>query len=532
MAFKHLPFGIRTHYWKTAILLALLILPGIRFSLFAQGGLKSIIVDKIPVSTEAQQNDPQIPVNSFSYRIFVEMDSSYELQAVFSLENHAIIIKTSTHFYNNSDFGGTAGKDLLSALFSASPALPFDSYITLNAAANNKLGIVVEEDTTDDKADGFITGTTLPLQTVGEDFSIPFGTENFPGTFKTNMGIFNVIGGVKGPTATNRVLIGQFTTDGDFSFELNIQIRLAGTDYGEQYVARDPQGEEIYFPALTWPSNTPPAVVITNPIDGKKIKTGEPVLIEASATDPDSVTSVKLLLNGNEIGTDTLAPFKFNWIANGDTARFSAIATDGTGLSDTSSVVEVFVGSFAPPTIILSSPEPSDSFLYGQEIPLVAEASDVDGNILKVEFFHNNIKIGEDLTLPYELNWIPETTGNISLFAVATDNDSLETSSDTIEINVSIASGIESPDSPEMMVVYPNPANKNVSLKITGLQASMDYYIEIIGMDGQVYLKTPILSQDVSYMHHLDVSSLSKGIYQLRLIDSNSKSLTRKLIIN
>jgi hypothetical protein len=34
-----------------------------------------------------------------------------------------------------------------------------------------------------------------------------------------------VLAGVAGPTSSNKVLIGQFTTDGVFTFALNIQIK-------------------------------------------------------------------------------------------------------------------------------------------------------------------------------------------------------------------------------------------------------------------------------------------------------------------
>ena len=153
MAFRHLLLGTRTYYRRIIIFLTLLVLPGIQFYLRAQGGLRSIMVEKIPVSSEALQNDPNLVANSFAYRVFVEMDTAYELQAVFGLDNHPLIYRTTTHFYNNSDFGGTAGKDLLSALFTVAPALVFDSYITIGAASNNSLGILISEDSLDGKPD-------------------------------------------------------------------------------------------------------------------------------------------------------------------------------------------------------------------------------------------------------------------------------------------------------------------------------------------------------------------------------------------
>ena len=51
----------------------------------------------------------------------------------------------------------------------------------------------------------------------------------------------------------NRILIAQITTDGVFSFELNLQI---GTPDGgtENYVARKPVGNEIQFAGLIYPT--------------------------------------------------------------------------------------------------------------------------------------------------------------------------------------------------------------------------------------------------------------------------------------
>ncbi|MBL0341817.1 MAG: hypothetical protein IPP71_13310 [Bacteroidetes bacterium] len=78
-----------------------------------------------------------------------------------------------------------------------------------------------------------------------------------PGTgyeFSTVNGAWACLGGAEGPyPETNQVLIGQFTTNGVFYFEFNIQI---GTPDGgvEQYVAKDPQGKELLNPDLKFDS--------------------------------------------------------------------------------------------------------------------------------------------------------------------------------------------------------------------------------------------------------------------------------------
>ena len=67
--------------------------------------------------------------------------------------------------------------------------------------------------------------------------------------FFTDNGSWAIFGGIKGPTEENRVLIAQLATDGELSFELNIQM---GTPTGASinYVAKNPQGTEIKYDGL------------------------------------------------------------------------------------------------------------------------------------------------------------------------------------------------------------------------------------------------------------------------------------------
>jgi hypothetical protein len=57
--------------------------------------------------------------------------------------------------------------------------------------------------------------------------------------------------GIKGPTPDNRILIAQLTTNGELSFDLNIQV---GTPSGGalHFVAHSPEGEEMLFKNLAF----------------------------------------------------------------------------------------------------------------------------------------------------------------------------------------------------------------------------------------------------------------------------------------
>lgn len=98
-----------------------------------------------------------------------------------------------------------------------------------------------------------------------------------------------------------------------------------------------------------------------------------------------------------------------------------------------------------PPAIAITSPLPGDIFNSGSTITVKANATDIDGSVNKVEFylFANNtaIKLGEDITSPYELSGSNIEPGIYRVFAKATDNDHAETLSDTVDITVAACSG-------------------------------------------------------------------------------------------
>jgi hypothetical protein len=215
-----------------------------------------------------------LPVGSVTYRIFVDMKQGYKFQTVYGVTTHTLFIKTTTSFFNNEDRGGTA------PTFTKSQAkfntVMLDSWLSAGAACIGNFGILKADDNgvetvvnadgilqnNDPMAgipltdqDGFIAGSPCSLLTLGIDNEITvFDAISQAGnTFTTNDGVWSCLSGAVGPDTTNKVLIAQITTDGELSFELNIQI---GTPDGgtEQYVAKDPTGLETQLPCLTYNS--------------------------------------------------------------------------------------------------------------------------------------------------------------------------------------------------------------------------------------------------------------------------------------
>jgi len=87
-----------------------------------------------------------------------------------------------------------------------------------------------------------------------------------------------------------------------------------------------------------------------------------------------------------------------------------------------------------PPTVNLTVD--GNRFIAPTTINLSAIADDTDGSVTKVEFFQGNIKIGEDLSAPYEFSWTQVGAGLYSLTSKATDNSGNSTTSGPLVIEV------------------------------------------------------------------------------------------------
>ena len=93
-----------------------------------------------------------------------------------------------------------------------------------------------------------------------------------------------------------------------------------------------------------------------------------------------------------------------------------------------------------PPFVDIKKPQNEEVFYEDVtvEIGIEADASDDDGVVVKVEFFANGNKIGEDNdgTDGWKTIWQDITPGIYNLTAKATDNDEAETTSPPIEITI------------------------------------------------------------------------------------------------
>jgi GH35 family endo-1,4-beta-xylanase len=88
------------------------------------------------------------------------------------------------------------------------------------------------------------------------------------------------------------------------------------------------------------------------------------------------------------------------------------------------------------PVVKLTAPENNALFKIGSTINLVAEASDKDGVVTKVEFYNGATKLGERAASPYSFEWTNVQEGNYKLTAVATDDAGNRVVSSEVTITV------------------------------------------------------------------------------------------------
>ncbi len=244
----------------------------------AQNGLEKIIVEKYYVSDakDAESVGGKIPVGSVTYRVFVDMLPQYRFQAVYGIPGHAMHLTTTTKFFNNEDRGASI-PTIIPDRNLIDNTVMLDSWLSVGAASEATYGVLKSDDDASNtivnakgylqnealeagipikQRDGLRAGTAQRVTTFGIDSALLiFNNKSIASSFSTSNGSWASLRGSVGidSLTNNRLLIGQFTTDGVFSFELNIQI---GTPAGgvENYVAKNPGGLEILLPGLIYTS--------------------------------------------------------------------------------------------------------------------------------------------------------------------------------------------------------------------------------------------------------------------------------------
>ncbi|MEL6670559.1 MAG: glycosyl hydrolase [Bacteroidota bacterium] len=92
-----------------------------------------------------------------------------------------------------------------------------------------------------------------------------------------------------------------------------------------------------------------------------------------------------------------------------------------------------------PPKVSIYAPFDQSSFIEGDMVTVAAAASDLIGQVSKVDFFADGTLIGTATQAPYEITWSANTAGTYDLTAVAEDDDNSSTTSSPVQVEITEA---------------------------------------------------------------------------------------------
>ncbi|HKR06101.1 MAG TPA: T9SS type A sorting domain-containing protein [Bacteroidia bacterium] len=361
------------------------------FCAHAQNGLEGIIVEKYYVSnsTDAGGSIGTLQTPSTTYRVFVDMLPNYKFQAAYGVPGHELRIQTSTKFFNNEDRGAIT--PAYSKTQAADNTVMLDSWVSVGAACTGNFGIIKAEDNGvstvvnndgllmnnagDPPAvsvqDGLIAGTPEAVTLVGftTELDILDATSQMGNLISTFNGSWASLNGSIGPTSANKVLIGQFTTNGCFTFELNIQIGTPGGGV-ENYVARNPVGNEILLPGLTY--NKASVSISANPPGA--VCSGTNITFTATPVNGGAAPVYQWKKNGVNVGTNS--PVYTSTVGNGIPVK--CVMTSNASLCNTAAAnSNTIIANVSPlPTATITTNGPT-TYCSGTNALTLTANSDV-----------------------------------------------------------------------------------------------------------------------------------------------------------
>jgi len=275
-------------------------------------------------------------------------------------------------------------------------------------------------------------------------------------------------------------------------------------------------------------NNQPPVVSISSPTKSTAFIAPATITIDANASDPDgSVTKVEFYNGTTKLGELASTPYSFTWKeVPAGVYSITAAATDNKGLRTVSAAVTVVVEQSV--TVVNQLPSVSIKVQNGKKpkkhdnIVILAEASDPDGSISKVELKSGNVTIAVMTTAPYVFTMQNVDTGNYFITATATDNLGANSTSAAIELRV------EESYNPDLISLYPNPNNGFFIIDILEQRPDQASTLSIISLTGTIVYQDKVTIDEIS--KNIALPDLQSGPYFIMLTNGKTILSTKTFI--
>ena len=199
-----------------------------------------------------------------------------------------------------------------------------------------------------------------------------------------------------------------------------------------------PDDASTTIPA-TKAANKPPSVALTSPATGTQFTADRPIVLAASASDPDgSIAKVEFYRAGTILlGASTAPPYAVTWAAPVvGTHSLTAKAYDNKKVAATSAPVTITVVANLAPTVELTAPAAGAFLRVGESVTVSATAGDADGQVASVQFFDGSASLGAASAAPFQVVWTPAVPGVHTLHARAIDDEGTASDSRALDVTV------------------------------------------------------------------------------------------------
>lgn len=264
-----------------------------------------------------------------------------------------------------------------------------------------------------------------------------------------------------------------------------------------------------YSVDVATPSNIPPQ--ITEDPQSQTVPDHTSVVRFTSKATGSAPLSYQWYFNGDKIQTAIDTSLELRNVDFNESGNYTVVVTNAIG-SVTSKVAVLTVNPNHPPEAAIAAPLNGAVFTEPASVLISATASDSDGTVAKVEYFWDDLKIGETSAPPYELHWDNVGAGTYSISARATDSSGFSVESKHVQItvlprNTPVTSGL--PD-PGTLATYRGRYGQVYYFTVTGNAAA-----------------GPIWGTDI----YTDDSSLAKAVVHAGLLADGETGIVRVNIL-
>jgi hypothetical protein len=275
----------------------------------------------------------------------------------------------------------------------------------------------------------------------------------------------------------------------------------------------------------------PPTAAITSPAPGSSVVANSTLRVTVAATDDVGVAAVDLLVNGQVVATDTVAPYELSFsVPSGvTTLTLGARATDFGGNFALAPEVQVTVGPNQPPVVAITSPAPGSSAVETSTVTVTVAASD-DVAVGSVDLLANGQVVATLTAEPYLFNLVlPQGAGTLNLGARATDVGGLVAFAQEVPVTVTAN------QPPTVSIVSPAPGTlvvERASLRVTA-QAADDLGIAAVSFfaNGSPVGTATTPPYEVVFSVPVGVTDLALGATATDVLGSQTSAATLHLVV-